>query len=146
MSKYARKLEKIENGNWFMKSATLMGIAVLGLIVFGALSASGDAAGISFLETMASGVSMFLFTGYVIANLVIYTVAGLWGYILHLFKEAFLLPWKFTPVIMLAWMFFVFQLGIGAMLMGVVQVIVMFCPALVVHMARNYYQSRGVIA
>ena len=146
MSKYARKLEKIENGNWFMKSATLMGIAVLGLIVFGALSALGDAAGISFLETMASGVSMFLFTGYVIANLVIYTVAGLWGYILHLFNEAFLLPWKFTPVIMLAWMFFVFQLGIGAMLMGVVQVIVMFCPALVVHMARNYYQSRGVIA
>ena len=146
MSKYARKLEKIENGNWFMKSATLMGIAVLGLIVFGAPSALGDAAGISFLETMASGVSMFLFTGYVIANLVIYTVAGLWGYILHLFKEAFLLPWKFTPVIMLAWMFFVFQLGIGAMLMGVVQVIVMFCPALVVHMARNYYQSRGVIA
>ena len=146
MSKYARKLEKIENGNWFMKSATLMGIAVLGLIVFGALSALGDAAGISFLETMASEVSMFLFTGYVIANLVIYTVAGLWGYILHLFKEAFLLPWKFTPVIMLAWMFFVFQLGIGAMLMGVVQVIVMFCPALVVHMARNYYQSRGVIA
>ena len=146
MSKYARKLEKMENGNWFMKSATLMGIAVLGLIVFGALSALGDAAGISFLETMASGVSMFLFTSYVIANLVIYTVAGLWGYILHLFKEAFLLPWKFTPVIMLAWMFFVFQLGIGAMLMGVVQVIVMFCPALVVHMARNYYQSRGVIA
>ena len=146
MSKYSRKLEKIENGNWFMKSATLMGIAVLGLIVFGALSALGDAAGISFLETMASGVSMFLFTSYVIANLVIYTVAGLWGYILHLFKEAFLLPWKFTPVIMLAWMFFVFQLGIGAMLMGVVQVIVMFCPALVVHMARNYYQSRGVIA
>ena len=146
MSKYARKVEKIENGNWFMKSATLMGIAVLGLIVFGALSALGDAAGISFLETMASGVSMFLFTSYVIANLVIYTVAGLWGYILHLFKEAFLLPWKFTPVIMLAWMFFVFQLGIGAMLMGVVQVIVMFCPALVVHMARNYYQSRGVIA
>ena len=146
MSKYARKLEKIENGNWFMKSATLMGIAVLGLIVFGALSALGDAAGISFLETMASGVSMFLFTSYVIANLVIYTVAGLWGYLLHLFKEAFLLPWKFTPVIMLAWMFFVFQLGIGAMLMGVVQVIVMFCPALVVHMARNYYQSRGVIA
>ena len=146
MSKYARKLEKIENGNWFMKSATLMGIAVLGLIVFGALSALGDAAGISFLETMASGVSMFLFTSYVIANLVIYTVAGLWGYILHLFKEAFLLPWKFTPVIMLAWMFFVFQLGIGAMLMGVVQVLVMSCPALVVHMARNYYQSRGVIA
>ena len=146
MSKYARKLEKIENGNWFMKSATLMGIAVLGLIVFGALSALGDAAGISFLETMASGVSMFLFTSYVIANLVIYTVAGLWGYILHLFKEAFLLPWKFTPVIMLAWMFFIFQLGIGAVLMGVVQVIVMFCPALVVHMARNYYQSRGVIA
>ena len=146
MSKYATKLEKTENGNWFMKSATLMGIAVLGLIVFGALSALGDAAGISFLETMASGVSMFLFTSYVIANLVIYTVAGLWGYILHLFKEAFLLPWKFTPVIMLAWMFFVFQLGIGAMLMGVVQVIVMFCPALVVHMARNYYQSRGVIA
>ena len=118
MSKYARKLEKIENGNWFMKSATLMGIAVLGLIVFGALSALGDAAGISFLETMASGVSMFLFTSYVIAKL----------------------------DIMLAWMFFVFQLGIGAMLMGVVQVIVMFCPALVVHMARNYYQSRGVIA
>ena len=146
MSKHVRKLEKIESGNWFMKSTALMGIAVLLLVVFGALSALGNAAGIGFLETMASGVLMFLFTGYITANLVIYTVAGLWGYIFHLFKEAFLLPWKFTPVIVLAWMFFVFQLGIGAMLMGVVQVIVMFCPALVVHMARNYYQSRCVIA
>ena len=80
MSKYARKLEKIENGNWFMKSAALMGIAVLGLIVFGAPSALGEA------------------------------------------------------------------VGIGAMLMGVVQMIIMFCPVLVVHMARNYYQSRCVIA
>ena len=29
---------------------------------------------------------------------------------------------------------------------GSVQMIIMFCPVLVVHMARNYYQSRCVIA
>ncbi len=38
-------------------------------------------------------------------------------------------------------------MGIGAMLMGVVQMIIMFCPVLVVHMAEVLcYQSRCVIA
>ena len=75
--------------------------------------------------------------------LALYTVTGTWGYILHLFKEAFLLPWRFTPVIVLAWVFFLIELAIGFMLMAVVEIVVLFCPPLVLHLARNYYGNRS---
>ena len=142
MSKYARKLEKMESGKWFMKSVVLLGSGILCMVLLELLGSLGSAVGADFLEAMAETLSGGVFLIYLVGVLALYTVTGTWGYILHLFKEAFLLPWKFTPVIVLAWMFFVFQLGIGAMLMGVVQMIVMFCPALVVHMARNYFEAK----
>ena len=93
MSRYERKLEKMERGNWFRKSLVVMGIYL----------------------TPVEG--------------------------------SLLLPWRFTPVIVFAWIFFMFELAIGLMLMVVVEVIVLFCPPLLLHLARNYYEDRsGVIA
>ena len=40
-----------------------------------------------------------------------------------------------------------FELAIGLMLMVVVEVIVLFCPPMLLHLTRNYYEDRsGVIA
>ena len=105
MSKYARKLEKMESGKWFMKSVVLLGSGILCMVLLELLGALGSAVGVDFLEAMAETLSEGVFLVYLVGVLAIYTVTGTWGYILHLFKEAFLLPWKFTPVIVLAWMF-----------------------------------------
>ena len=35
MSRYANKVEKIESGNWVMKSLVLLGGWILGMVVFG---------------------------------------------------------------------------------------------------------------
>ena len=137
MSRYERKLEKMERGNWFRKSLVVMGILILGIVLEQLLGALGN----------ALGLSAVIFMVYLFLTLAIYTITGVWGYILHLSKEAFLLPWRFTPVIVFAWMFFMFELAIGLMLMVVVEVIVLFCPPLLLHLARNYYEDRsGVIA
>ena len=98
MSRYANKVEKIESGNWVMKSAVLLGGWILGMVAFGLLGTLGTAVGLGFLEAAAGAVSGVLFVAYLVLTLALYTVTGIWGYIGHLFKEAFLLPWKFTPV------------------------------------------------
>ena len=97
MSRYANKVEKIESGNWVMKSLVLLGGWILGMVAFGLLETLGTAVGLGFLETAAGAVSGVLFVAYLVLTLALYTVTGIWGYIGHLFKEAFLLPWKFTP-------------------------------------------------
>ena len=146
MSRYANKVEKIESGNWVMKSLVLLGGWILEMVVFGLLETLGTAVGLGFLETAAGAVSGVLFVAYLVLTLALYTVTGIWGYIGHLFKEAFLLPWKFTPVFVFAWMFVAIQVAIGGTLAAVVELAVLFCPPLVMHLAKNHYQAKCVLA
>ena len=53
MSKYARKLEKMESGKWFMKSVVLLGSGILCMVLLELLGALGSAVGADFLEAMA---------------------------------------------------------------------------------------------
>ena len=46
-------------------------------------------------------------------------------------------------MIVLAWVFFLIELAIGFMLMAIVEIVVLFCPPLVLHLARNYYGNRS---
>ena len=142
MSRYARKLEKMESGKWFMKSVVLLGSGILCMVLLELLGSLGSAVSADFLEAMAETLSGGVFLVYLVGVLALYTVTGTWGYILHLFKEAFLLPWRFTPVIVLAWVFFVIELAIGFMLMAVVEIMVLFCPPLVLHLARNHFEAK----
>lgn len=142
MSKYEKKFQRIENGNWLVKSAALMGIWILAMAVTSLLSSLGNNLGIEFLEKAGETLAGAVFVGYLALNVILYTMAGLWGYILRLFKEAFLLPWRFTPVVAFAWMFFAIQIGIGAMLAVVVELIVLFCPPLVVFLAKSHFANR----
>lgn len=143
MSRYERKLEKMERGNWFRKSLVVMGILILGIVLEQLLGALGNALGLSALESVKEALSAVIFMVYLFLTLALYTITGVWGYVLHLSKEAFLLPWRFTPVIVFAWMFFMFELAIGLMLLVAVEVIVLFCPPLLLHLARNYYEDRS---
>ena len=43
MSRYERKLEKMERGNWFRKSLVVMAILILGIVLEQLLGALGNA-------------------------------------------------------------------------------------------------------
>lgn len=77
MSRYANKVEKIESGNWVMKSLVLLGGWILGMVAFGLLETLGTAVGLGFLEAAAGAVSGVLFVAYLVLTLALYTVTGI---------------------------------------------------------------------
>ena len=63
MSRYARKLEKMESGKWFMKSVVLLGSGILCMVLLELLGSLGSAVGVDFLEAMAETLSGGRFPG-----------------------------------------------------------------------------------
>ena len=76
MSKYARKLEKMESGKWFMKSVVLLGSGILCMVLLELLGSLGSAVGADFLEAMAETLSGGVFLIYLVGVLALYTVTG----------------------------------------------------------------------